>query len=72
MMVTAFKAMAVVTVVLGGWLLVQAGWRRVFAPDMSDEHVPSGTVGNCDGCRTGNACQDLSDANQPLPDSKRT
>ncbi|MDP6251357.1 MAG: hypothetical protein QF497_12570 [Verrucomicrobiota bacterium] len=47
MIVTGIKAIIGITVILGGWLLVQAIWRRVFPGTPADEDVLAGRLGCC-------------------------
>ena len=51
---TTIKAMAVMSSVIGGWLLVQAAWRRVF---INEAERPAWCVGmECDGCQSRATC----------------
>ncbi len=56
MLATALKAIIVITVLLGGWMLVQAAWRRVFPDRAVDEDVMAGRLG-CHQCPCDAPCE---------------
>ena len=58
MLTTAIKAIIGITVILGGWLLVQAAWRRVFPGTPIDEDVLAGRLG-CHQCPCERPCDEL-------------
>ena len=47
------KAIVVLGAVLGGWLLVQAAWRRTLADETSSHGSTSSCGWDCHGCRGG-------------------
>ncbi len=58
MFTTALKAILGILVILGGWLLVQAAWRRTFPGVPADEDVLAGRIG-CRGCPRDSSCNPL-------------
>ena len=51
MLITAIKATIGITIILGGWVLVQVAWRRVFPGTPPGDDVLAGRIG-CHQCTT--------------------
>ena len=70
MLVSALKAVIGIVTILGGWLLVQVAWRRVFPGTPCDEDVLAGRIG-CHDCPRDSSCDRLSSCTagdtQPQP-----
>ena len=58
MLTTAIKTVLGIIVIFGGWLLVQAAWRRVFPGVAVDEDILAGRIG-CHGCTQDSSCDQL-------------
>lgn len=72
MLITGFKALLGITVILCGWLLVQALWRRGFPQTPADEDVLAGRLG-CHNCACPAPCNQVGrDDTPPLNDSELT
>ncbi len=57
MLASAIKAILGIVIILGGWLLVQAAWRRVFPDTEPGEDALAGRLG-CHQCPCQTPCED--------------
>ncbi len=62
MLTTAIKAILGISVILGGWLLVQLAWRRVFPGIPPGEDVLANRIG-CHQCSCATPCDNARDSN---------
>jgi hypothetical protein len=55
-LISGIKALTGITIIISGWLLVQAAWRKSFPGTPADEDVLAGRL-SCHGCTCETPCQ---------------